>query len=155
VGHSHFFPFHSIFAYSSLMGGERASTARMRLDGRICCVCKSPLRPPQPGTRPGERYCNRCEQQRKGRRVYVSFMLYAELWNCQFLEEDLKTSLPRKLNLSTSDKVIELIRRGGGIKDLADRQAVERAIGIGRGGAYLMLTGEQYQTLKQAKVNRL
>jgi len=87
--------------------------------------------------------------------VYVSFMLYAELWNCQFLEEDLKTSLPRKLNLSTSDKVIELIRRGGGIKDLADRQAVERAIGIGRGGAYLMLTGEQYQTLKQAKVNRL
>lgn len=85
------------------------------------------------------------------RRVYVSFMLYAGLWRCQFLEEDLRTSLPCKLKFSTSDKVIELIQRGNGIKDLAARQAVEHAVDKGRGGTYLMLNAEQYEKLKTGR----
>lgn len=28
-------------------------------------------------------------------------------WRCQFLEQDLKTSLPKKLHFSSSDKIIE------------------------------------------------
>lgn len=78
-------------------------------------------------------------------------MLYAGHWRCQFLEEDLKTSLPRKLNFATSDKVVELIQRGNGIKDLAARQAVEHAIDKGRGGTYLMLSAEQYEKLKTGR----
>jgi hypothetical protein len=42
-------------------------------------------------------------------------------WNCQFLEEDLKTSLPRKLHFTSADKVVELVERGGGITDQESR----------------------------------
>jgi hypothetical protein len=38
-------------------------------------------------------------------------------WQCQFLEADLKTPLPRKLYFITSEKVVELVERGGGITD--------------------------------------
>jgi hypothetical protein len=34
-----------------------------------------------------------------------------EGWHCQFLEDDLKTSLPRIFTFATSEKVEELIRR--------------------------------------------
>jgi hypothetical protein len=64
------------------------------------------------------------------------------------MEPDLKTPLPRKFTFATPDKVEELIRRGGGMKDLADRQAVEHGIGMGRGGVYLSLTEEQYRKLR-------
>ena len=33
-------------------------------------------------------------------------------WNCQFLEVDLKTPLPRKLHFTSTEKVIELVERG-------------------------------------------
>lgn len=42
----------------------------------------------------------------------MSFM-HCDGWYCQFLEEDLKTPLPRKLNFDSQDKVIELAQRGG------------------------------------------
>ena len=35
-------------------------------------------------------------------------------WHCQFLDEDLKTPLPSKLHFASSDKVVELVERGGG-----------------------------------------
>jgi hypothetical protein len=81
-------------------------------------------------------------------RVYLSFM-HRDGWYCQFLEEDLKTPLPRKLTFQTAEKVEELIRRGGGMNDLAAKQAVEHGIEMGRGGVYLKLTGEQYGRLKR------
>ena len=71
-----------------------------------------------------------------------------DAWHCQFLEEDLQTPLPRTLNFATSDKVVELARRGGALKDLSSKQAVEHAINNGRGGVYLRLTPEQYAKLK-------
>lgn len=82
------------FAYASGMGGERASTTRRRRAGKICCNCESIL---PASDRPGERYCARCEAERAPRRrVYMNFML-RDGWRSSFLEEDLKTPLPRKV----------------------------------------------------------
>jgi hypothetical protein len=72
-------------------------------------------------------------------------------WYCQFLEEDLKTSLPRKFTFATSDKVVELVERAGGIKNTEARQALQYGINIGRGGVFLNLTEEQYCKLKRGK----
>jgi hypothetical protein len=77
----------------------------------------------------------------------MQFMLRG-FWRCQFLEPDLKTSLSRKLNFGDPEKIIELVRRGGGYKDSAAKQAIEEAIKHGRGGVYLDLTEEQYRKLK-------
>ena len=139
------------FAYYSPMS-ERASTARMRLAGRICCVCKSSI-PPDPNHSHGERYCVRCAAA-KGpatRRVYMSFMKTTG-WYCQFLEEDLKTPLPRKLNFASSDKIIGLAARAGALRNLECRQAIEHGIEVGRGGVFLMLTENQYAKLKKTSL---
>ncbi len=69
-------------------------------------------------------------------------------WHCQFLEEDLKTPLPRKLLFTCADKVIELIERGGGFTDQDARSMVNQAIEMGRGGIFLKLTEEQYAALR-------
>jgi hypothetical protein len=81
-------------------------------------------------------------------RVYMSFMR-SHGWYCQFLEDDLRTSLPRKSNFATSEKVIELIEWGGGFTGSESRNAVAHAINTGRGGVYLSLTDEQYAALKR------
>jgi hypothetical protein len=80
-------------------------------------------------------------------RVYMSFM-DRKGWQVQFLEADLKTPLPRKLHFTSSDKVVELVERGGGLSNLESRQALDQAIEIGRGGVFLSLTPEQYAKLK-------
>jgi hypothetical protein len=54
------------------------------------------------------------------RRVYMYFQ-FGNGWQCQFLEKDLKTPLPRKLHFTSSDKVVELVERGGGITDQESR----------------------------------
>jgi hypothetical protein len=51
--------FWRIFIYSPPYGGERASITRMRLSGRACCACKSPL-DAVPNQKTGERYCRGC-----------------------------------------------------------------------------------------------
>jgi hypothetical protein len=84
------------------------------------------------------------------RRVYLYFQ-FRQGWHCQFLETDLKTSLPRKLNLATSDKLIGLVERGGGLPDLASRQALDQAIAKGRGGVFLNLTQKQYEQLRHPR----
>ena len=81
------------------------------------------------------------------RRVCMSFQ-FRNGWHCQFLEIDLQTSLPRKLRFISHDKVVELVVRGSGLPDLESRQALDRAIEIGRGGVFLSLTAEQYGKLK-------
>ena len=126
------------------MGGERQSTTRQRLAGEICCACKVRLKP-DTSQKTGERYCDRCAPKH---RVYMHFMLN-QGWMCQFLESDLKTPLPRKFTFATPDKILQLVERAGGLKDLADRQAIEHGIEIGRGGVYLTLTREQYAKLKR------
>jgi hypothetical protein len=32
-------------------------------------------------------------------------------WQCQFIEEDLKTALPKKVTFASADKIRELARR--------------------------------------------
>jgi hypothetical protein len=144
-----FEPFHRLFAYYSPMGGERSSSARQRLTGKICCFCKTPI-DPDPAHVNGERLCPRCVQGRQPRkRVYMSFM-HSKGWYCQFLEEDLKTSLPRKFTFATSDKVAELAQMGGGLTNLESKQALENGISMGRGGVFLNLTQEQYDKLRRS-----
>ena len=87
------------------------------------------------------------DQRPPKHRVYMSFMSVGG-WYCQFLEEDLKTPLPVKLNFAAPEKVTELVRRCGGLSDLASRQALEQAIANGRGGLFLTLTDQQYRRLK-------
>ncbi|HUZ94888.1 MAG TPA: hypothetical protein VMU57_08245 [Edaphobacter sp.] len=84
------------------------------------------------------------------RRIYLFFQL-RNGWQCQFLEPDLKTSLPRKPVLTHSETLIGLVERGGGLPDLASRQALDQAIAKGRGGVFLNLPQEQYERLRQRR----
>ncbi|HEV2134584.1 MAG TPA: hypothetical protein VGR47_09975 [Terracidiphilus sp.] len=69
-------------------------------------------------------------------------------WFCSFLEEDLKTPLPKKLAFADQDKIFEMARRGGAKLDVEAKQAIRHGLEIGRGGVWLSLTEEQYQKLK-------
>jgi len=79
-------------------------------------------------------------------RVYLSFQ-FRDGWQCQFLEADLQTPLPKKLHFASSDKVIELVERAGGFIDQETRLMVDQGIEMGRGGLFLQLTEEQYAKL--------
>jgi hypothetical protein len=61
----------------------------------------------------------------------------------------LKTPLPRKLHFISSDKIIELVERGGGFPEQESRLMLEQGISMGRGGVFLSLTDEQYEKLKR------
>ena len=78
----------------------------------------------------------------------MSFFL-SRFWNCQFLEKDRKTPLPKKLIFASADKVRELANLGGAIADRESSQMLEDAITTGRGGVYLNLTRTQYKRLKR------
>jgi hypothetical protein len=69
-------------------------------------------------------------------------------WHCQFLEADLKTSLPCKLHFTDDDKIRQIVRRGNGISTAESHHTLEYAIRNGRGGVFLHLNEEQYQRLK-------
>jgi hypothetical protein len=72
-------------------------------------------------------------------RVYLSFQ-DRNGWQCQFLEADLKTPLPRKLHFTSPDKIIEIVERGGGLRDQESRLMLQQGISMGRGGVFLSLT---------------
>jgi hypothetical protein len=80
--------------------------------------------------------------------VYLSFQ-DRHGWQCQFLEADLQTPLPKRLHFASSDKLVELVERGGGITDQESRLMLEQGISMGRGGVFLRLTEEQYATLRK------
>jgi hypothetical protein len=77
------------------------------------------------------------------------YFMQRQGWYCQFLEADLKTSLPLKLNLDCPEKLIEMVKRGGGLPNREADQMLRYGIGMGRGGVWLSITEEQYQTLKK------
>lgn len=134
-----------LFAYTVGMGSERASTVRQIRSGQICALCRATLPKPQSY---GEQLCAKCRGERKRHRVYMSFM-EREGWLCQFLEEDLKTPLPRRVIVKSVDKVREMARKGGASMNLESHQALEHGIEMGRGGVWLELTEEQYGKLKK------
>ena len=79
----------------------------------------------------------------------MQFTLAKEGWRVSFLEDDCKTSLPRKFVFQNEVKILDLARHGGAESNLAGRQALEHGIGRGRGFVWLNLTAEQYQTLRR------
>jgi hypothetical protein len=114
----------------------------MRLAGRICALCRASLPT-------GEQLCSRCADTKKPpHRVYMHFQSQSG-WRCQFLEEDLKTPIPVRLNLLSEDRLFDIAERGGYKLNLEGRQAIRRAIETGRGGIWLELTDEQYRRLKE------
>jgi hypothetical protein len=127
------------------MGSERASTVRQIRSGQICALCRASLAKHQSY---GEQLCAKCRDERKRHRVYMSFM-EREGWLCQFLEEDLKTPLPRRVIVKSVDKVREMARKGGASMNLESHQALEHGIEMGRGGVWLELTEEQYGRLNE------
>lgn len=86
-------------------------------------------------------------------RIYMYFQCRG-CWQCQFLERDLKTALPRKLQFASADKIIKLVERGGGITDQECRLMLQQGIDKGRGGVFLNLTDEQYSVLKAPILQR-
>ena len=72
-----------------------------------------------------------------------------DYWICGFLEADLKTALPKKLRLKSSEKIRLLAERGGANVSLDARQALDHGIEIGRGGIWLELSEEQYEKLRR------
>lgn len=126
------------------MGGERSSTVRQRLAGKICARCLALL--PDPPPTPGERLCSKCRSP-EVHRVYM-YYIYRNHWMCQFLEEDLKTPLPRRLYFRSPEKIRAIVDKVGSFANLQDRQALDYGLSTGRGGVWLQLNDEQYLRLK-------
>jgi hypothetical protein len=116
----------------------------MRLAGKICARCGNSI----PGTPPtaSERLCAKCRSP-EIHRIYMYYMR-RDSWMCQFLEEDLKTPLPRKFSFRNPDKIRAIVEKVGSFANLQDRQALDYGIETGRGGVWLQLTEEQYARLK-------
>ena len=85
---------------------------------------------------------------RPSHQAYMYFFMRSG-WQVQFLEQDLKTPLPRKFTFADPEKIRELARHGEAWGDSESRQMLEHAIEKGRGGVYLRLTPEQYARLKR------
>jgi hypothetical protein len=77
--------------------------------------------------------------------------IHRDGWHCGFLEWDMMTPLSRQFMYRNSGKILEIAQRGHGLLSEASRLELDQAIKIGRGGIWLHLTGEQYQTLKTGK----
>jgi hypothetical protein len=81
-------------------------------------------------------------------RVYMRFEWMAG-WRVSFLDGD--KVLPRSLVVASEEKLFEMAERGGGLKDLATRQALEHGIRLGKGGMYLELSASQLQNLQRTR----
>jgi hypothetical protein len=70
-------------------------------------------------------------------------------WRVSFLEGD--KVLPRTLHFQSEEKLTELAEKGNAMKSLADRQGLEHAIRLGRGGLYLDLSYPQLAALERVR----
>jgi hypothetical protein len=61
------------------------------------------------------------------------------------MEQDLRTQAAPPRTFTNPDNMVEMIRRGDGLRDIASKQAVEHAIMTGRGNVDLLLTPKQYE----------
>jgi len=84
-------------------------------------------------------------------RVLLNFMIRPGYWCVYFLEADCQTALARHLVFKSEDKIREMFRRLAVANRLEDEQSMEHGIAIGRGGFWLELNEEQYQSLRQVK----
>lgn len=81
-------------------------------------------------------------------RVYIRFEWLAG-WRVSFLDGD--KVLPRSLIFASADKLFEICERGGGLRDLATRQALEHAIRLRKGGMFLELSSPQLAALQRGR----
>jgi len=100
-------------------------------------------RPPAPHTIVNISAPN-AERSESGIFVYIQFM-YWNGWLCHFLEQDLKMPLPERHDGEPGEGARDGPGRATMILDTI--QALDQCIEIGRGGIWLELTEEQYQTL--------
>jgi hypothetical protein len=71
--------------------------------------------------------------------------MFREGWYCQFLDDDLKTTLPRHIVLKDEKSVVEMAQRGG--LTAVGKVQIGEAIRKKEGGVWLELTEEQYAKL--------
>ncbi|MGI4830718.1 MAG: hypothetical protein ACRYFU_21365 [Janthinobacterium lividum] len=81
-------------------------------------------------------------------RIYMCFEWLAG-WRVSFLDGE--ETLPRTLLFQSGDKLVEMAEKGGAMKSLADRQGLEYAVRLGRGGLYLDLSYAQLATLQRSR----
>ena len=81
-------------------------------------------------------------------RVYMRFEWLAG-WRVTFLDGD--KVMPWTLLFQSEEKLTEMAERGGAMKNLANRQGLEHAIRLGRGGLYLELSYLQFTTLQRGR----
>ena len=81
-------------------------------------------------------------------RVYMRFEWLAG-WRVTFLDGD--KVMPRTLLFQSEEKLTEMAERGGAMKNLANRQGLEHAIRLGRGGLYIELSYLQFTTLQRGR----
>ena len=81
-------------------------------------------------------------------KVYMRFEWMAGC-RVSFLDGD--RVLPRSVVVASEEKLFEMAERGGGLKDLATKKALEHGIRLGRGGMYLELSASQLQNLQRAR----
>ena len=74
--------------------------------------------------------------------------VFREGWYCQFLDEDMKTPLPRTLSFADDQKIWEMAKRGGFTLNIAGRKELEAALRKGVGGIWLDLRPDQYAKLR-------
>ena len=76
--------------------------------------------------------------------------MFRKGWHCQFLEDDMKTPLPRTLTFADDQKIWEMTKRDGFTLNIPGRQELEAALRKGVGGIWLDLTPEQYAQLRKS-----
>ena len=54
--------------------------------------------------------------------------MFRKGWHCQFLEDDMKTPLPRTLTFADDQKIWEMAKRGGFTLNIAGRREIEAAL---------------------------
>ena len=87
-------------------------------------------------------------------RVYLSFFVKTgagnrEEWVLQFMPPTLDRALGRLRIVRSAQAVRDLIARTPTVLSLADRQALDTALELGRGGLFLHITADQYAKLLQ------
>jgi len=97
----------------------------------------------------GKKLCARCKLAQT-HRIYMKFML-RDGWECQFLEEDLKTDIRKRVIFRDPQKIREAAERGHSLTDADSRLSLDNDIKIGWGGIWLQLTEDQYQALRRGE----
>jgi hypothetical protein len=113
--------------------------------GEVCGTCNSPLPPlPRPSAEPG------CDGDSGAslRSVFMHFIWNTDHWSCHFLMDDLRTALRKTLTFRHEEKVLEAARNGRAGLTSEDERLIQDGIAMGRGGAWLRLTEDQYQKLE-------